>query len=353
VPTVARRAHDRAVGTLFLSYSAADRERVAVLASGLGHAGHAVRMDRQLAGDDGWWAGVLAAIQEADAFLFAMSRNSLDSPACQRQRDYAAATGLPVLAVRLETVTQPGRGGDRQVDFVTADAADAFRVVGAVAALPERSLAAWQPPPDPPFARLDGLARDVRAGGLGPDQQLRLVDRLRDAVEQGDAPGAARELAAIFRDRADLGAETLRRLDSVFPSGTRWPRTETVAAAGLPWTPAPPVGTLTEAAVRDAAFRKPPINRRGYDESSVDDFLDLVEADLHTRRTACTAPDQRGPLTVNMTPADVRAAGFARPPVGRRGYDEKDVDDFLDEVERTFIVLDAELNRRGRQILKR
>jgi len=353
VPAVASRAHDRAVGTLFLSYSAADRERVALLASGLGHAGHVVRMDRQLAGDHGWWAGVLAAIQEADAFLFAMSRSSLDSPACQRQRDYAAATGLPVLAVRLETVTEPGRAGDRQVDFVTADAADAFRVVGAVAALPARSLAAWQPAPEPPFARLDGLARDVRAGGLGPAEQLRLVDRLRDAVEQGDAPGAARELAAIYRDRADLDAETVRRLDTVFPSGARWPQIETATAAGLPWTPAPPVGTLTEAAVRDAAFRKPPANQRGYDERSVDEFLDLVEADLHTRRAACATPDQRGPITVNMTPSDVRAVGFAKPAVGRRGYDEKDVDDFLDAVERSFLVLDAELNRRGRQVLKR
>jgi DivIVA domain-containing protein len=39
---------------------------------------------------------------------------------------------------------------------------------------------------------------------------------------------------------------------------------------------------------------------------------------------------------VPLTPADVDNVAFSRPPVGRRGYDEDEVDAFLDLVEREF-----------------
>lgn len=35
-----------------------------------------------------------------------------------------------------------------------------------------------------------------------------------------------------------------------------------------------------------------------------------------------------------LTPADVHQVAFKKPPIGKRGYDEEDVDAFLDEVER-------------------
>ena len=37
---------------------------------------------------------------------------------------------------------------------------------------------------------------------------------------------------------------------------------------------------VTPAEVHDVAFRKPPIGRRGYDEDDVDEFLDRVETEL-------------------------------------------------------------------------
>ncbi len=58
-------------------------------------------------------------------------------------------------------------------------------------------------------------------------------------------------------------------------------------------------------------------------------------------------------MVVHLTPADVKAIAFVRPPFGRRGHDEQDVDLFLDEVERSFVVLDAELNRRGSPVARR
>jgi DivIVA domain-containing protein len=51
------------------------------------------------------------------------------------------------------------------------------------------------------------------------------------------------------------------------------------AAAGV----VPPHGSLTADDVRDAAFRKPPTGERGYNEDDVDEFLDRVEAQLRSK----------------------------------------------------------------------
>lgn len=45
----------------------------------------------------------------------------------------------------------------------------------------------------------------------------------------------------------------------------------------------------------------------------------------------------------NLTPADVRNVAFRKPPLGKRGYDEKEVDDFLDAVEQTITALTEEV----------
>src|SRR5256885_4753923 len=45
-----------------------------------------------------------------------------------------------------------------------------------------------------------------------------------------------------------------------------------------------------------------------------------------------------------LTPADVHNVAFKKPPVGKRGYDEEEVDAFLDEVERELARLIEENN---------
>src|SRR6202008_896955 len=40
-----------------------------------------------------------------------------------------------------------------------------------------------------------------------------------------------------------------------------------------------------------------------------------------------------------LTPADVHNVAFKKPPIGKRGYDEEEVDAFLDEVEQELIRL--------------
>jgi DivIVA domain-containing protein len=78
---------------------------------------------------------------------------------------------------------------------------------------------------------------------------------------------------------------------------------------------------LTAQRVRDVAFSKPPLGKRGYNEDEVDAFLDLVEAAL------------RDPTGRTLTTEQVRDVAFSKPPLGKRGYNEDEVDAFLDLVE--------------------
>lgn len=76
---------------------------------------------------------------------------------------------------------------------------------------------------------------------------------------------------------------------------------------------------LTAADIRNIAFHRPPRGRRGYQESQVDAFLDRIEATLLGQD--------------NLTSKDVRDVRFSRPLIGRRGYDETEVDGFLGQIE--------------------
>jgi DivIVA domain-containing protein len=81
-------------------------------------------------------------------------------------------------------------------------------------------------------------------------------------------------------------------------------------------------GGLTAEDVRGAAFDKPPWGKRGYDEKSVDDFLQLVVRRL----------EGRGHLTAD----DVRSIRFRKPPLGKRGYRNEEVDALLEQIATTI-----------------
>ena len=83
---------------------------------------------------------------------------------------------------------------------------------------------------------------------------------------------------------------------------------------------------LTAEDVRAATFDKPPWGKRGYDETSVDDFLALAASRL----------EGRGQLPAD----DVRGIGFPKPSVGKRAHNQDQVDEFLDEVATTIAALD-------------
>jgi DivIVA domain-containing protein len=80
-------------------------------------------------------------------------------------------------------------------------------------------------------------------------------------------------------------------------------------------------GWLTPEQVRNVAFSTRPVGERGYNEAEVDAFLDRVEAAL------------QDPAGHTLTPEQVRNVTFSKRRIGNRGYNEAEVDAFLDRVE--------------------
>ena len=73
---------------------------------------------------------------------------------------------------------------------------------------------------------------------------------------------------------------------------------------------------LTPAEVHNVAFKKPSIGKRGYDEDEVDAFLDLVEAELEPADRGEQRAHDQGRRTTR--PAARRRESGAAPPAARR-----------------------------------
>ncbi|MEU4247020.1 DivIVA domain-containing protein [Amycolatopsis sp. NPDC026612] len=82
---------------------------------------------------------------------------------------------------------------------------------------------------------------------------------------------------------------------------------------------------MTPEYARSIAFGKPRFGRRGYNEDEVDAFLDLIAEALAGRNI--------------LTPDDIHYVEFTIMPVGMRSYDQAQVDLFLDEAEAALVAL--------------
>ena len=84
---------------------------------------------------------------------------------------------------------------------------------------------------------------------------------------------------------------------------------------------------LTADDVRNVSFSKPPLGKRGYDEKSVNDFLQLAVRRL----------EGRGQLSAD----DVRGVRFRKPPIFQRGYDQDEVDALFNDIAAAIAALDG------------
>src|SRR5262245_43595185 len=85
--------------TIFVSYARDSAPAAERLAGDIQALGHTVWMDRELSGGQPWWDKILVSVQGCDVFVFALAPKALDSIACQREYQYAAALGKPILPV--------------------------------------------------------------------------------------------------------------------------------------------------------------------------------------------------------------------------------------------------------------
>ncbi|GAA3855324.1 hypothetical protein GCM10022243_20930 [Saccharothrix violaceirubra] len=107
---------------------------------------------------------------------------------------------------------------------------------------------------------------------------------------------------------------------------------------------------LTAREVQDVEFSYAPTGRVGYDEEDVDTFLDLVVVTLERNPLPPPVRPRPGPGSRPLTARDVRTVAFGKPPRGRRGYQESQVDKFLDRVENALLGQDDLSARDVREI---
>jgi DivIVA domain-containing protein len=78
---------------------------------------------------------------------------------------------------------------------------------------------------------------------------------------------------------------------------------------------------LTAADLQTVTFNKPPWGKRGYNEEEVDALVERIYAKM------------LNPSDPSLTAADIHNFAFSKPPFGQRGYSEDEVDALLDRVE--------------------
>ena len=174
----------------FLSYSRADKDRLAPLLRGLERLHHHVWMDEQLEGGQQWWDEVLSQIRAADAVIVALSPAVLDSTACLLEFRYARAVGKPVVPVMIDPVNPdllPGELARVQlVDFTTGNEQAAFDLMAALSGLPDAKPLPTPLPEAPPVpvSYLSGLGESIQQPNMSLDEQYAVVRKLRSGLER-------------------------------------------------------------------------------------------------------------------------------------------------------------------------
>ncbi|MGC5172514.1 toll/interleukin-1 receptor domain-containing protein [Microbacterium sp. DT81.1] len=206
---------------VFVSYSRKDVTALESLTRGLKALGHEVWLDQELSGGLEWWVAILERIRDAEAFVAVVSRSSLASVACSREREYAVALAKPILPVAIEPtpihLLPPDLAQRQLVDYITPNDDAAFALLRGIARLPAAPPLPVPPPlpPPVPMTYLSEISHQIYANTLSREQQLSIVGRLRDAMTNAEYYDPARELVTLFEGRDDLYAVTERQLREI------------------------------------------------------------------------------------------------------------------------------------------
>ena len=203
---------------VFLSYSSRDRAQLDNLLSALHRADEVVWFDEELGGGDVWWQMILERIRECDVFLFALSRNSLQSTPCLTELRYAQALQKPVLPIQIgpvESMRVTPVAAVEAIDFQNPDVDSGIRLITAIQRARQQNAPLPSPLPDEPpvpFAYLMRLATTITGAELDQQQQTDLLIELKAVIAQdGDdttTHGDLTQLLRTLRDRPDATEST-------------------------------------------------------------------------------------------------------------------------------------------------
>ncbi|HKU44900.1 MAG TPA: toll/interleukin-1 receptor domain-containing protein [Polyangiales bacterium] len=209
--------------SVFLSYCRADTQQVQRLAQDVRALGYSPWLDQEIGGGQAWWDEILSQIRRTDIVVVALSAAALESVACLREYEYAAALGKPILPICVNADFAPALlpsalAALQVVTWKPDDASAALRLsralmnMGATPAIP--AVEPTRPPA--PLSYLASLHERVTAAQeLGLKEQSALLLELKQRVRAGKDRKELRALMQALRARFDLFASVAEELDQV------------------------------------------------------------------------------------------------------------------------------------------
>jgi len=208
---------------VFISYDRAHQDVVKKLVQDLRDDEHETWFDQKLEGGQLWWDTVLSEIRKSEIFVTALTPESLESQACQRELKYALDLKRPVLPIRLSAAVRPEFLSSyihelQVVDYFEQDVQTLKSLQRAI-----KKLSKAPPLPDPlpeppaiPVSYVVNLSNLIDSDSeLNKDQQMKLVFELRKHYHDGRPAKEIVPLVHKLKKRDDLLAKVQRDLDDL------------------------------------------------------------------------------------------------------------------------------------------
>jgi len=280
------------VVALFVSYTRQDEALVRALKDDLERVGRSVWLDHQIHGGERWWQEIIQQIQDAEVFLFALSKDSWRSRPCRAELRYAEQLRVPVIPVRvgpLENLRIPI--AEKQIiDFRERSAEVVIDLIAAVTELSAQKRQLPDPlpePPEMPFEYLYRIASLIDVQQIPPDDQGQFIAELRRRLKTEEDDAARNDILTLLnelRARNELTVSHAAEIDEILsgiqarkvppaevgatrlPPADHWQRSRSGSdPAGRPPTEATSPSPSGSSASSDTSSRTAPSNESGED----------------------------------------------------------------------------------------
>jgi hypothetical protein len=238
---------------VFVSYSRNNLDAVGQLVKDLQDVGFDAWHDRTLTGGQRWWDSILTSIRECDIFIFALSKESWESEACQSELAYVVALCKPLLPVlvadnvRLSLLSAP-LNEIQITNYLRRDKAEAFAILKAINATPAApDLPDPLPVPPPvPLSYLGELKDRIESHAtLSAQEQNLLFVEIEGAIDKGRSQAEIRDLLLSLKQRDDLLASVGRKVEEALRKLSTPERRQWQPRPPQPPPPGPPPGERT------------------------------------------------------------------------------------------------------------
>ncbi|WP_075187741.1 TIR domain-containing protein [Teredinibacter haidensis] len=208
---------------LFISYSRYNVEAVQILAADLEAVAHDAWYDSALTGGQRWWNSILANIEKADIFVFALTKDSLESTACRSELKYAFELNKRILPVLLADDVNLGLlpkalSEFQVVKYLRDDKHSLAALIKAIHNIPPAGALPETPPvrPEVPISYLVTVKERIDSSEtLGYKEQLSIVIDLKNQLKEIRSKQEIRELLLRLKGRDDLLAKVNAEIEAL------------------------------------------------------------------------------------------------------------------------------------------